>query len=99
MMINFVQFRGGFVGESRSEKQIHVKDLHIDVAKKIENLIHEADFFNLPEQKTAGVGCGGVRYEITINDDNKSHQYQCYGNSIPEKLVALVDFLKGHKNG
>jgi hypothetical protein len=64
-------------------------------AREIEQLIHELDFFNLPEVLPGGAGSDPVRYEVTVAEGERRHTVSYPEDEGPDgqPLQQLVEAL------
>lgn len=84
---------GGFAG-IRFHTTINTEDLPPQTAEPIEEMVHGARFFELPERINESEGHPDVfYYRLTVTDGDHSHTVEVSGNSIPDDLQPLVQEL------
>ena len=83
---------GGFMGKTVSAT-IDLEDLPEDQAEKLEGMLDEADFFELPEDLTKPPMPDAFTYTITVSTDEKMHCVRVSDATAPEDLRPLLDEL------
>ena len=73
--------------------EINLEDLSEDQVKQLDELLDEADFFELPEDLTSQDTPDGFTYKITVESRKGKHGVRCGDTSMPEYLRPLVDEL------
>jgi hypothetical protein len=92
MRIRF-QRTGGFAG-TRLELDLDSSTLPPDEARKLEKLLKDARFFDLPEHLRAErSGADRFEYRVTIESAERSHTIQAGEGALPATLRPLLDFL------
>ncbi len=85
---------GGFAGIT-TNINIDTKDLLPEESHQLHDIIHNADFFNLPSKSgspTKG-SADYFTYKITIQDNDRKHTVE-YTDTTPQlSIKPLVDFL------
>ena len=83
---------GGVIG-----KELHLdldlESLPEDEAERLQKLIDEADFFNVPENLAARSSADEFQYKITLDDGSKSHTVRTSDTTMPKSLLPLVKEL------
>ena len=83
---------GGFMGRKIS-LEVDLQDLPKDQAEALEELLNDADFFELPEDLTSQDIPDGFTYLITAESQRGEHSVRCGDASTPDDLRPLVDEL------
>lgn len=84
---------GGFMGRTVS-LELDLKDLPDDQAKVLEELLDEANFFELPENLTEKPVPDSFTYTITVNAGfMKKHSVHVGDASAPDDLRPLLEEL------
>jgi emfourin len=90
-----VQRSGGYAGISEEIASIDTAQLDPEAASRIEQLIGQTRFFDLPAEAPGGVGADFFRYEVTVTDNGRQHTVAFADDGGPEteplrKLVETV---------
>lgn len=90
-----VERSGGYAGISEEVASIDTEQLDPPARDRIEQLIGETRFFDLPNEAAGGVGADFFRYEITVADNGRQHTVAFADDGGPEteplrKLVETV---------
>jgi len=83
---------GGFMGRKVSVS-LDLDDLPDEQAALLDDLLDEADFFELPADMTKPAMPDAFTYNITVRSDNKEHSVRCGDASMPDDLRPLLDEL------
>ena len=87
---------GGFAGLSEQLVALDTADLDATAAQRVERLIREIRFFELPSEIGGGtIGADMFRYEIAIIDGERQHSISFVADDSPATapLRGLVDAL------
>ena len=94
MKIHF-QLSGGLEGGIVIDKKIDTDSISPEESSKLEKLINESNFFNLPEHiQTNKNSADYFTYKISIENQTKKHSIERKDFSIESKLDPLIDYLK-----
>jgi hypothetical protein len=90
-----VKRSGGFAGVTEDLGTVNTEQRDAMAANKLEQLVRNVDFFNLPAKVSGGVGFDQFRYEITITDGEWQHTVAFDDDNSPETmpLRQLVEAL------
>jgi hypothetical protein len=88
----FFERNGGFMGRKVSTT-IDLDDLSDEQAEALEELLDEADFFELPADLTRSAMPDAFTYNITISSDERKHSVRFGDATIPDDLRPLLDEL------
>ncbi len=92
MKIDFVR-SGGFAG-LRLARTFDTAQLPDAQAKRIEGLVEEAAFFQLPEPEQAqAVIPDSFQYRLTVSSGAQTRQIEATDSTLPEQLRPLVNYL------
>lgn len=84
---------GGFAG-IRFQTSVNTEELPPQQAEPLCNMIHDASFFDLPEELTArDAGRDRFIYRLTVTDGERTHTVEMNGSNVPEKLQPLLHEL------
>jgi len=83
---------GGFMGRKVS-LSIDIDDLPKEQAELLEDLLDEADFFELPADLTQPTVPDAFTYNITVFDDDEQHSVRCSDSTAPDDLRPLLEEL------
>lgn len=72
---------------------IDLDDLPDEQAEALEELLDEADFFELPADLTRSPMPDAFTYNITVSSDKRQHSVRCGDATIPDDLRPLLDEL------
>lgn len=90
-MINFKRTRGA---EDRElAMNFDLESLPASVAGRLQNLLTDSDFFEIPLVKDLRTGPDEYRYEITVVAGNSLHTIHISDSSMPPALRPLVEEL------
>ena len=83
---------GGVIGN-----ELHL-DLNLDSlpeyeAQRLQKMIDEAGFFNIPENLTGRSSADEFQYKITVDNGSVSHTVRATDTSMPRSLFPLVKEL------
>ena len=92
MRISFER-SGGFAGISM-KTAVDEKDLALDEAQKLRQLVEEADFFNLPGKIVSrSPQPDRFQYELKLEEKGRQHTVTVSEEAVPPKLKPLVKWL------
>jgi phage portal protein BeeE len=83
---------GGVIG-SDMHLELDTQNLSEEDASVLRRLIDEADFFNLPENLVVQPNTDEFQYQITIDDDERSHTVRVSDSSMEKPLHPLIKEL------
>jgi hypothetical protein len=92
-----LQRTGGFAGTPLT-KSMDSAMLSVQDAKKLRQMVDQADFFQLPAVMAEKPMPDRFQYRITINQDGKSHTVSTDEAALPEQLRPLVEWLWRHSS-
>jgi hypothetical protein len=96
MQIRYLQ-SGGFSG-MRKTSVVNTLTLPAREAKKVEDLVESAGFFNLPEKfPKPKSGADYFTYSLTVEDGDRSHSVEVSEPSAPASLRPLIRYLAASK--
>ncbi len=83
---------GGAIGN-----ELHL-DLNLDSlieydSQRLEKMIDEADFFNIPEDLAGSSSADEFQYTITVDDGVSCHTVHATDTTMPKSLLLLVKEL------
>jgi len=92
MRIEFVR-SGGFAG-IRLARTLDTDSLPPDQADKLEHLVQEAGFFELPDiPQPNRVVPDSIMYQITVTAATQTRVFAVTENTMPAQLRPLLDYL------
>ena len=83
---------GGFMGRKVSVT-IDLDDLPDDQAELLDDLLNEADFFELPADLTTPTMPDAFTYNITVFGDDGQHSVRVSDTTAPDDLRPLLEEL------
>jgi len=83
---------GGFMGRKVSVT-IDMDDLPDEQAEMLEELVNDADFFELPADLTKPAVPDAFTYNITISSDKRQHSVRVSDATAPDNLRPLLEEL------
>ncbi len=83
---------GGFMGRKVSVT-IDLDELSEEQAEALEELLDEADFFELPEDLTRPPMPDGFTYNITVFSAESQHSVRLSDSTAPDELRPLLEEL------
>lgn len=83
---------GGIIG-NELHLDLNLDDLSEDEAQRLEKLIGETDFFNLPENLAGRASPDEFQYLITVDDGEDRHSVRSTDTTVPEALRPLIKEL------
>jgi hypothetical protein len=83
---------GGFMGRKVSVS-LDLDDLPDEQAALLDDLLDEADFFELPSDLTNPAMPDAFTYNITVSGDDNTHSVRCSDTTVPDDLRPLLDEL------
>ena len=92
MRISFER-SGGFAGIAM-KTAVDEKDLALDEAQKLRQLVEEADFFNSPGKIVSrSPQPDRFQYELRLEEGSRQHTVTASEEAMPAKLKPLVNWL------
>ena len=88
----FFERTGGFMGRKVSVS-IDLDDLPDEQADLLDDLLDEADFFELPADLTRPAMPDAFTYNITISSDKGQHSVRVSDTMAPDDLRPLLEEL------
>jgi len=83
---------GGFMGRKVSVT-IDMDDLPDEQAELLDDLMDDADFFDLPADLTKPTLPDAFTYNITVSSDEKQHSVRVSDATAPDDLRPLLEEL------
>ncbi|MGD8402148.1 MAG: hypothetical protein PVJ21_00705 [Anaerolineales bacterium] len=83
---------GGFMGRKVSVT-INIDNLPEDQAELLDDLLDEADFFELPADLTKPTMPDSFTYNITISSEERQHSVRVSDTTAPDDLRPLLEEL------
>lgn len=83
---------GGFMGRKVSVT-IDMDDLPDEQVEMLEELVNDADFFELPADLTKPAVPDAFTYNITISSDKRQHSVRVSDATAPDNLRPLLEEL------
>ena len=80
---------GGFAG-NEIDFDLKLESLSENEAKRMQKMIDNADFFNIPTDIEQSAAPDQFLYRITVDDGNKYHTVRCTDATMPKSLLPLV---------
>jgi hypothetical protein len=93
MRIEFQQ-SGGVAGVARPPRTIDTKLLPAEEARRWQDLVTTADFFNLPPVALPGLRRDSFTYRITVEAAGRSHTVRTHVGAESPALDALIEQLR-----
>ena len=98
-MIISVKRSGGFAGLTEDLGTVNTEQLDTMSANKVEQLVRNVYFFDLPARVSGGVAFDQFRYEIMITDGQRQHTVTFDDDHSPEtmplhQLVESINQMK-----
>ena len=89
----FVERTGGFAG-IKLRGSLDSATLPQSQARRLEQLLKESDFFNLPPVLASDEpGADRFSYRVTVENENGKHTVEAGEAAIPLSMRPLFDFL------
>jgi hypothetical protein len=88
----FFERSGGFMGRKVSTT-IDLAELPDDQVEALEEMLDEADFFELPADLSGPPMPDGFTYTITVSSKEKQHSVRVTDASAPDDLRPLLEEL------
>ena len=88
----FFERTGGFMGRKVSAS-FDLDDLPDDLAELLDELLDDADFFDLPADLTQPTVPDAFTYNITVSSDEKQHSVRVSDTTAPDELRPLLEEL------
>jgi Emfourin len=88
----FFERTGGFMGRKIS-LTIDMADLPNDQANLLDELVDDADFFELPADLTQPAMPDAFTYNITISSEERQHSVRVSDTTAPDDLRPLLEEL------
>lgn len=83
---------GGFMGRKVSVT-IDLDDLPKEQAELLDDLLDEADFFEIPADLTKPTMPDSFTYNITVSSDERQHSVRVSDTTAPDDLRPLLEEL------
>jgi len=80
---------GGYAG-NEIDFDLKLESLPDNEAKRLQKMIDDADFFNLPTNIEQTAAPDQFLYRVTVDDGQKYHTVRCTEASMPKSLLPLV---------
>jgi hypothetical protein len=88
----FFERTGGFMGR-KVTATIDLSDVSEELAKLLNDLIDEADFFELPSDLTKPAMPDAFTYNITVSSEERQHSVRVSDTTAPDNLRPLLEEL------
>ena len=88
----FFERSGGFMGRTVNAT-IDLDNLPDDLAEALEELLDEADFFELPADLTRPPMPDAFTYTITVSKESRQHSVRVSDATAPDDLRPLLEEL------
>ena len=88
-----VKQSGGFAGEVKELLQLDTAQSAPSVGQQVEQILRDAEFFDLPAVVQGDVGADFLRYEIAVTDSGGQHTVSFQDDGGP-KTAALKKLLE-----
>ena len=88
----FFERSGGFMGRT-VRATIDLENLPDDLAETLEEMLDEADFFELPADLTRPPMPDAFTYTITVDTEAKHHSVRVSDATAPDDLRPLLEEL------
>jgi hypothetical protein len=88
----FFERNGGFMGR-KVTASIDLEELPDDLAETLEELLDEADFFELPADLTRPPMPDAFTYTITVSSESRQHSVRVSDTTAPDDLRPLLEEL------
>ena len=88
----FFERTGGFMGRKVS-LTIDLDDLPAEQVDLLDELLDEADFFELPSDLTKSAMPDAFTYNITVSSETRQHSVHVGDATIPDDLRPLLEEL------
>ena len=88
----FFERTGGFMGRKVS-LTIDLDDLPAEQVDLLDELLDEADFFELPSDLTKSAMPDAFTYNITVSSETRQHSVRVGDATIPDDLRPLLEEL------
>ena len=88
----FFERTGGFMGRKVS-LTIDLDDLPAEQVDLLDELLDEADFFELPSDLTKSAMPDAFTYNITVSSETRQHSVRVSDATIPDDLRPLLEEL------
>jgi hypothetical protein len=88
----FFERTGGFMGR-KVTATIDLSDVPDELAKLLDDLLDEADFFELPSDLTKPAMPDAFTYNITVSSEERQHSVRVSDTTAPDDLRPLLDEL------
>ncbi len=88
-----IERSGGFAGIT-TKTSVDEKDLAPEEARKLHQLVEEAEFFNLPGKIVSrSPEPDRFQYELRLEENGRQYKVAVSEEAMPEKLKPLVNWL------
>jgi hypothetical protein len=88
----FFERSGGFMGRT-VRATIDLENLSQDQAEALEEMLDEADFFELPADLTRPPMPDAFTYTITVSSEDRQHSVRVNDATAPDDLRPLLEEL------
>jgi hypothetical protein len=88
----FFERTGGFMGR-KVTATIDLGDVSDKLAKLLDDLLDEADFFELPPDLTKPAMPDAFTYNITVSSEERQHSVRVSDTTAPDDLRPLLEEL------
>ena len=88
----FFERTGGFMGR-KVTATIDLGVVSDELAKLLDDLLYEADFFELPSDLTKPAMPDAFTYNITVSSEEKQHSVRVSDTTAPDDLRPLLEEL------
>ncbi len=88
----FFERTGGFMGR-KVNATIDLDDLPDEQAELLDDLLDDADFFELPADLTRPAMPDAFTYNITVSSDERQHSVRVSDATAPDDLRPLLEEL------
>ena len=88
----FFERTGGFMGR-KVTATFDLSDVSEELAKLLDDLLDEADFFELPSDLTKPAMPDAFTYNITVSSEERQHSVRVSDTTAPDDLRPLLEEL------
>jgi hypothetical protein len=83
---------GGLVGNAL-HLNVDLDDLPEDEAQRLQKMIEDAGFFDIPENLAGRSTADEFQYEITVDNGSEDHTVRTTDTTMPKSLLPLIKEL------
>jgi hypothetical protein len=88
-----IERSGGFAGIT-IKTAVEEKDLSPDEAQKLQEMVEEVDFLNLPEKIISPSSQPDrFQYELSLEKSGRQHTVTVSEEALPKKLIPLIKWV------